>query len=58
MQFCSTAVTGAGKTFGVFCVINLGLFALAGFFGVTATSMAMRTFRYAQLVKLQLILAV
>lgn len=37
---------GAGKTFGVFCVINLGIFAIAGFLGFTATSMAMRTFRY------------
>ena len=36
---------GSGKVFGVFCVINLIIFALAGFFGVTATSMAMRTFR-------------
>lgn len=36
---------GAGKTFGVFCVINLGIFAIAGFLGFTATSMAMRTFR-------------
>ena len=37
--------TGAGYTFGIFCVINLVIWALAGFMGVTATSLAMKTFR-------------
>lgn len=36
---------GAGYTFGIFCVINLVIWALAGFMGVTATSLAMKTFR-------------
>ena len=40
---------GAGYTFGIFCVINLVIWALAGFLGVSATSLAMRTFRYSKI---------
>ncbi|KAL3144520.1 Secretory carrier-associated membrane protein 5 [Trebouxia sp. C0010 RCD-2024] len=36
---------GAGYTFGIFCVINLGIWALAGFAGASATSLAMKNFR-------------
>ena len=37
--------TGAGITFGIFCVINLAIWALAGFIGSSATSLAMKNFR-------------
>lgn len=39
---------GAGYTFGIFCAINLAIWALAGFCGVSATSLAMKTFRGTQ----------
>jgi len=38
-------LAGAGYTFGIFCVINLGIWALAGFMGASATSLAMKNFR-------------
>lgn len=36
---------GAGYVFGIFCVINLAIWAAAGFMGASATSLAMKTFR-------------
>lgn len=37
---------GSGYCFGIFCAINLAIWALAGFLGVSATSLAMKTFRW------------